>query len=209
MINTLEILLVDDHPIYLEGLSYLLKDVHSIKIVGTAKNGKEALTLLNSTRANIVLMDIRMPVMDGIEATSIISNQFAHIKTIGLTAIEKEGAIKKMFDAGACGCISKHSSLEDILTAIATVVQNKLYYFGEVFTSLDEITFSKDKLESFTSREKEILNLIALGRSSNEIAEYLNISPLTVKSHRANIMKKANASSKSELLCFAIEHKNY
>ncbi len=201
----IKVLIADDHPVFCDSMTYLLGSTDSIEVVGTANNGKEAIDFVTKKPMDVILMDIRMPVVDGIEATDIISKKHPKIKVLALTAIEREESIVKIFKHGAMGCLSKSCQIDDVIKAIKTVYENKVYYLGDVYDSLDDICFNNPLKLLISEREQEILRLLALGLSTSEIAESISISPNTVKKHRSNIMQKLEIKTTVELVRFAVE----
>lgn len=211
----IRIIIVDDHPIFIDGLSNLLKYESDIVVVGAAQNGKELLEILRNVEADIVLLDINMPVMDGIEAAKIIYNDFPKVKVIMLTMYDEPGFIKECIDGGAKGYVLKNIDKEDLIKAIENVASGKAYFDPNIHEKMLLSFQNKNKeeklspnhalVEQLTQREKEVLQLIAVGLTSIEIGEKLYISKNTVETHRKNLLIKLNAKNTPALLKIAYE----
>lgn len=212
--DIIKIMLVDDHQIVIDGLKSLLTEIKNIVIVAEANNGKDAIDVLSKTPVDIVLMDIEMPVMNGLDSTKIITSRYLPTKVIALTTFSENAIVKKMLNAGASGYILKNIKTETLLEAIITVHSGEKYFSSEISLvllkpSTEEIILPKKQNSSvnlLSSREIEILKLIAEGLSNSETAEKLFISPKTVKAHRENIMKKLDLHNVVELVRCAIDN---
>ncbi len=211
----IHIIIVDDHPIFIDGLSNLLKNETDISVVGSASNGKELLEKIKIIDADIVLMDINMPVMDGLEAAKILRLEYPEVKIIMLTMYDELGFIKESLDNGAKGYILKNIDKENLIKAIESVAAGKAYFDPNIHENM-RLSFhykAKDDkssphhalLEQLTQREKEVLQLIAIGLTSIEIGEKLFISKNTVETHRKNLLVKLNAKNTPALLKIAYE----
>lgn len=209
--NRIKVLLADDHQIILDGLQSLLKNAAEIIVIAEANNGREALHVLELLQPDVVLMDIDMPVMNGIEALKEISRRFPAVKVIILSMHSEKGMIKSLMDLGAQGYLLKSCSQEELFTAIRKVARGKSFFSPDVTLSLlrpdsGERDIKDARNELLTDRESEILKLIAAGFSNKEIGEKLFISHRTVDTHRTNIMKKLNVSNIAGLISYAIRH---
>lgn len=212
--HPIKIMLVDDHQIVLNGLKSLLTPEKNISIVAEANNGKEAVDVLSRINADVVLMDIEMPVMNGWDAARIITSRYPNTKVIALTTFSEKAIIKKMLNAGASGYVLKNAKKETLLEAIAAVHQGEQYFSNEISLALlkpseEEVILPQKKtsyLHLLSSREIEILKLIADGLSNPEIGGKLFISPKTVKAHRENIMKKLDLHNVVEIVRYAIDN---
>lgn len=212
--NTIKIMIVDDHQIVIDGLKSLLAEIKNLIIVAEANNGKETIDVLSKTPVDIVLMDIEMPVMNGWDATKIITSRFPRTKVIALTTFSEKAIVKKMLNAGASGYILKNIKKQTLIDAIIAVHNGEKYFSSEIsFVILkpptEEIIFQKKQSSSvnlLSSREIEILKLITGGLTNAETGEKLFISPKTVKAHRENIMKKLDLHNVVELVRFAIDN---
>ena len=197
------IIIAEDHQALIDGMKSFLKNEEDIEIVGHANVG---LTLIESARKlkpNVIITDIRMPKCDGIVATKTIKTELPETKVIAFSMVDHDNAISQMKEAGASGYIMKNSSLQTVLEAIRAVSQGSTYFVNETENEYDS---PKNEL-FFSSREKEILQFIAEGKSSQEIAETLFIEKSTVDSHRKNMSKKIKAIGKNDLTKFALERK--
>jgi len=206
----LNILLVDDHQIIIDGLLLLINSVEGMKVIGDANNGKEAIELLKVLDADVVLMDIDMPVMNGIDATKAIKDQAGKTKVIILSMHCESGMVKELIEIGADGYLLKNASKEELIQAITKVADGKQYFATDVTLSL--LNNDKPQLQSnleieLTKRETEILKLIADGFSNKEIGEQLFISHRTVDTHRTNLMKKLEVNNIAGLISFAIKNR--
>ncbi|QBZ99082.1 response regulator transcription factor [Flavobacterium sangjuense] len=195
--------IAEDHQALIDGMKLFFKNEADIMIVGEANDGEELIELVKTKRPSVVITDIRMPKCDGITATRIIKSQFPQTKVIAFSMFDKDEAIEQMKAAGASGYIMKNSSLQTVLDAIRTVARNETF-FDDAITAKDSQT--KEAI-ILSSREKEILRLVGEGKSSQEIADALNIGKSTVDTHRKNIIKKFNITGKNDFLRFAVERK--
>jgi two-component system response regulator NreC len=206
-----KVLLVDDHKIFREGLRALIEKHPGIKVVGEAENGLEAVEMVDKLSPEVVIMDIAMPGMNGIEATKLIDEKTSHtVKVIGLTMHSDIRYVTKMLKAGASGFLLKDCSSEELVEAIRTVKTGEAYLCTWVKENLakDYVDILKgDKVSTasvLTSREHEVIKLLADGQSIKEIASRLNVSPKTVETHRQNIMEKLGINNTAELVKYAI-----
>lgn len=200
----------EDHQALIDGIQLLLQYEEHIEVVGTANDGEALLQIVRRKQPKVVIMDIRMPKLDGIESTKIIRKEFPHIKVIAFSMFDQEAAVIQMRAAGATGYILKNSPLEEILKAIESVIQGKEYYDSGLEAYLDSSAFAKantSKKSVLSKSEKEILKLIAQNKTSSEIADIRFTAVSTVEKHRKNMMRKLGLSGKGELLRFAIERK--
>jgi len=196
--------IAEDHQALIDGILSYVKYEEDIKVIGQANNGEELLRLVRLKQPKVVLCDIRMPKLDGIEATKTILEEFPHTKVVAFTMFDQEGAVKQMLAAGAKGYILKNSSLEVVLEAIRAVASGKTYYDKKIHQPKTERNSSKSVL---SKREREILQLIAKGHTSHQIADELFIGKSTVDTHRKNMIRKLELSGAGELLRYAVEKK--
>ena len=196
--------LAEDHQALIDGIKSYVKYEDDIKVIGHANNGEELLKLVRLKQPKVVLCDIRMPKLDGIEATKTILKEFPHTKVVAFTMFDQEGAVQQMLSAGAKGYILKNSSLEVVLEAIRTVASGKTYYDKKIVVQDAEKNSSKSVI---SKREREILQLIAKGHTSHQIADELFIGKSTVDTHRKNMIRKLGLSGAGELLRYAVEKK--
>jgi len=208
----INVFVVDDHQIFLDGIVSLLDDEPNIKIVGTAHNGKEAIERIKSSKVDVVLMDINMPEMDGIEATKQLKKTNPDIKILMLTMHSEARFIKECLEIGAKGYVMKNISKDDLVKAIDTVNQNKTFLDSDSQEKLISSMSNNDEDDNrnydelaaqITQRELEILQLIALGLTSQDIATKLFISKNTVETHRKNMLAKLNVNNTAALLKIA------
>lgn len=203
----IKIALADDHTIVLDGFTSILSTESDLKIVGTAKNGKELLQLLQANLIDVVLLDINMPLMDGIEATKEIKARFPQTKIIILTMLGDAAHIKQLVDLGVEGYLLKNTDKKTLLHAIHTIYNGSNYFDGEVTKSILNKFKQKVEVEEeeiiLSERELEIIALIAKGLQTIEIADKLFLSPHTIKTHRKNINFKLGIHSPAELIAFA------
>ncbi|MBA7520080.1 Transcriptional regulatory protein DegU [subsurface metagenome] len=206
-----KVVLVDDHKLFRNGLSTLLKAKKEIEITGEAENGKEFCELLQKTMPDVVLMDIEMPVMNGIEASRLAIRMYPALKIITLSMYGEEEYYLKMIEAGAKGFILKNSGIDEVVKAIKTVYNGGTFFSQEVLynvvKNIQEVKKDKTPAIKLSNRENEILHLICKGFSNQEIAEELNISKRTVDKHRANILDKTNTHNTASLVMYAVENK--
>ena len=201
--------IAEDHQSLIDGIDLLLKYEEGISIIGTANDGETILDIVRLNKPRVVIMDIRMPKIDGIEATKIIKKEFPHIKVIAFSMFDQNQAILQMQEAGASGYILKNSPLDELLKAIEAVTQGKVYYDKDIHSDLIDPNNAATKLEKsvLSKSEQAILKLIAQNKTSSEIAEIRFTAVSTVEKHRKNMMRKLGLSGKGELLKYAIEKK--
>lgn len=205
------LLLVDDHAVVRTGLRMLLEGESDIEIIGEADNASDAINQISQLQPDVVLMDIGLPDISGIEATKRIKQLAPNTAVVALTIHEDEEYFFKMLDAGASGYVPKRAAPEELLTAIRVTALGEVYLYPSLAKLLvkDYLTQSlhpknKATLNGLTPRENEVLTLLADGDSNAEIAEQLSISPKTVARHRENIMGKLNLHSRTELVKYAV-----
>jgi DNA-binding NarL/FixJ family response regulator len=205
-----KLIIADDHSILQHGLCNSLEMETDIRIVGQAESGHEAIELADRLEPDLVIMDVSMPGLNGMEATKQILKKHPHIKVIGLSMHTEKIYVSGMMEAGASGYILKSCSFKELLTGIHTVLAGEIFFCREVMHLVDnkEIAQGKDEPLSVFSllsrREREVLQLIAEGHKSRMIAKMLSISVKTVDIHRNNIKAKLNIHSIAELTKFAI-----
>ncbi len=204
--NRIKVLLVDDHQIIIDGLKSLLKNSEEIVVVAEANNGREALPILDLLELDVVLMDIDMPVMNGIDTLKEIRKQGLAVKVIILSMHNEAGMIKSLINIGADGYLLKSSSQDEVINAIRKVAGGQQYFSTEVTLSLLKPNQNNHQSEILTDRETEIIKLIAEGFSNKEIGDKLFISHRTVDTHRTNLMKKLNVSNIAGLISYAIKN---
>ena len=204
----IRVFIVDDHPVVIEGIHSLLQNEKGIEWAGQAMNAASCLGFFVSNSADVVLMDISMPGMDGVELCAVMKEKYPGIFILGLSTFNQGLYIKKMMENGASGYILKNSSKEELIEAIKAVHNGDIYFSGEVGKALTEYQkYSKTELPLLTSREKEVLELIAEGYTNPQIAEKIFLSPFTVDSHRKNLLAKLNVKNTAMLIKLAVENK--
>ena len=208
---SIKIILADDHRLFRDMLSSLLDEQTGMEVVARANNGRETVKLVREKRPDVVIMDITMPDLNGIDATSQINSESPEVKVIGLSMHTDKRFIIRMFRAGAKGYLDKDCAFKELTTAIFTVIKGKTYLSPKIFDTLFPDVFLGNSLDAeytksnpLTKREREILQLIAEGWQTKEIAFQLNVSSKTIDTHRHNIMDKLNVNSIAELTKFAI-----
>jgi two-component system response regulator NreC len=207
---TTKLLLVDDHAVVRSGLRMLLENERDVEIIGEAANAAEAIAEAVKRKPNVILMDIGLPDMSGIDATRAIKKQCPEAAVVALTIHEDEEYFFQMLDAGATGYVPKRAAPEELLTAIRTAAKGEVYLYPSLAKLLvrDYLTGGRPTEETIpseiTDREQEILTHLAEGVTNDAIAKALFISPKTVARHRENIMRKLNLHSRAELVRYAI-----
>jgi two-component system response regulator NreC len=207
------IIMAEDHQMLIDGVKYFYEYNDEISIIDSANNGNELIKLVTLKQPKLVITDIRMPIMDGIEATKVIKKKFPHIYILAMTMFDQPEAIKQMLDAGATGYILKNSGIKMLSKAIFTVAKGETFFDTNVaFNFMNDyidtsVTIEESQNIILSNREKEILQLIANGKTSKEISENLFIAKTTVDTHRKNMIRKLNLATGSDLIKFAIETK--
>jgi DNA-binding NarL/FixJ family response regulator len=203
----ISVFIVDDHPVVIEGIHSLLHNEKDIAWMGHAMNAASCLGFFVNNTADVILMDISMPGMDGVELCAVMKEKYPGIMILGLSTFNQGLYIKKMMENGASGYILKNSSKEELIKAIHAVHQGHIYFSGEVGMALQEYQRSEKGLPILTSREKEVLELIAEGYTNPQIAEKIFLSSFTVDSHRKNILAKLGVKNTACLIRLAVEKK--
>ncbi len=205
--NIYKLVIVDDHVIFRKGLHTILNEIGIIKVVAEASNASELFDILKKQEIDIILMDINMPGMDGIEATKKVVDKYPETKVVALTMHEEIGYFNKMMDAGAEGFLLKKTNKDELEKAIQ-MVMNGEHYFSAEFINTAQL-YQKTKVTTdvkLSEREIEILELICKGYSNPEIAKMLGISQRTIDGHRARLFEKTGAKNAPNLVMFAIKH---
>jgi len=210
-----KVILADDHKIVREGIKAILGNSSEIEVVAEASNGKEVIEKIPTTHPDLVLMDINMPEMDGIEATRYIKKNFANTKVLILSMLDQQEKVKQLMDIGASGYILKTSGHDDLVNGIKTVASGGSYISAEITYSLlnkgryddeSENGDAREKSGHISKREIEVLKLIASGLTNVEIAEALFNSKRTIESHRRNLIEKTRTKNTAELIRYAIKN---
>ncbi|MEJ2593664.1 MAG: response regulator transcription factor [bacterium] len=204
----IRLIVTDDHPVIRNGIKAILESVNDIQIVAEVSDGEELMQLLESTEADIILMDINMPNMNGIEATKIVNEKYPHIKVITFSQYDEKRFVKQAVKSGASGYMLKNTPADEFTAAIRMVHQGGMYFSP----ALPNVFGEKPKPRSnylfpdLTAREKEVLALICREKNTQEIADELFISYNTVESHRANLLLKVGVKNTAGLVKWAIEN---
>jgi two-component system, NarL family, response regulator NreC len=208
---TIRLLLVDDHLVVRTGLRMLLEGDQEFQIAGEASTARDAISLVEQLDPDVVVMDIGLPDLSGIDATREIKKRHPRSAVVALTIHEDEQYFFKMLEAGASGYVPKRAAPDELLTAIRAAAAGEVYLYPSLAKLLVRDYLSHDTaakpgsiLDGLTSREQEILGYLAEGINNDEIGRILNISPKTVARHRENIMSKLNLHSRTELVKYAI-----
>ncbi len=206
-------IMAEDHQMLIDGVQSFFEYDEDINIIGTVNNGEELVKLACLKQPKLIITDIRMPIMDGIQATKIIKKKLPHIHILAMTMFDQPDAIKQMLDAGATGYILKNSGIKMLSKAIVTVASGDTFFdpnvaFNFMNNYIDgNVTVGKSEKTILSNREKEILHLISEGKTSKEIAESLFIAKTTVDTHRKNMIRKLELSNGNELVKYAIDKK--
>jgi two-component system response regulator NreC len=213
MKGPIRILVADDHTLLRNGIRALINDYPDILILGEAENGREAVQLAHQLRPSLVLMDIAMPLLNGLEATRQIKREHPEIKVLILTMYDHEEYFWQVIEAGASGYLVKQAAASELVSAIRAVNRGEAVLSPVVTRMLLEDYLSREnhgtqtETEPLSPREREVLQLIAEGKTSREIAEILNLSIKTVKTHRSNLMHKLDLHDRGDLIKYAIQKK--
>jgi DNA-binding NarL/FixJ family response regulator len=208
----IKIVLVDDHKMFREGLKFAISQMKDMQVIGEASDGKQFLSVLSELKPDVVLMDINMPKMDGVEATTQALQVNADIKIIALSMFSDTEYYQKMVSAGVKGFLVKETGVEELAKAIQTVHEGNTYFSQQLLQNIimsisnPVVKSSKNKVVDLTKREEEVLELICKGYSNKEISDSLFISQKTVEGHKSNLMDKTNTKSAINLMLFAIKH---
>jgi NarL family two-component system response regulator LiaR len=206
--QTIHVMLVDDHNVVRSGLATFLKAYDDLELVGEARNGREALDLCHIKQPDVILMDLMMPVMDGIAATRAILAQYPQIKIIAMTSFEQEDLVQGVLAAGAMGYLLKNVTADDLAQAIRDAVSGRATLSPEAATALIHATRPTTQPSfDLTEREMQVLKLVVQGQSNQQIADALVITLATVKAHVSSILSKLGVSSRAEAIAHAIKHK--
>lgn len=207
----ISILIIDDHPLVGDGISMMLRDVQFVVIKAICKTGKEALEALSANTPDIILLDISLPDIDGLELCTLIRKKNKQSKIIGLTSTNEAGIITQLLAKGGNGYLLKNMEREELLTAIDEVMNGKIFLSKAANQKiLEQFHSVKDAINNtpvLTRREKEVLQLLHDGLTGPQIAEKLFLSHYTIESHRKNLMQKLNANTTVQLLNTAKEYK--
>ncbi len=207
------LLIIDDHQLVLDGLSAIVKDLKTIELIGTASNGRDALTLIEALNPDLVISDIDMPVMNGIQLTETMKRKFPHIKLMLLTMHNEPSLVYKLMELGVDGYLLKNADRGDLLTGILKMRKSESFFPEKEIPRSNNSTISPFEYEEetvilsrLTTREIEIIRVIAEGYSSKEIGDELFVSHRRLDTHRTNLMKKLEVHDINGLVNFAIRN---
>jgi DNA-binding NarL/FixJ family response regulator len=215
MNKTIKIILVDDEILFRKGISFLLGRETNIEIIFEASNGDELISFLQNNKNNhpdIIIMDLKMPVINGVEATKIIRKEFPELKIIALTSYDSKSFVANMIDVGAVSYLIKNTTPQELLTTIKEVASKGFYYTDYVMKIIQSDVLTNKKTKSnfdsnfLSPREIEVLKLICIQKSTVEIAEQLFISPRTVEGHRNNLLLKTESRNIAGLVVYAVQN---
>ena len=212
--SRIQVLLADDHAVVRKGLRFLLERDENIEVVGEAANGRETVELFQKLKPGVVIIDIGMPQLNGIDATAHIVRIVPSTGVIILSMHSDESYIVRALSAGAKGYLLKDSAEEDVLRAVQTVSQGRPFFSPQIVQTLLEDYVRhlqqrglQDSYDLLTEREKQILQLLAEGKSNKEVATALELSVYTVERHRTNLMQKLNLHNTAEIVLYAVRKK--
>ena len=207
----IRVLVTDDHAIIRDGICALLSLTGDIEAVGVAANGKEALEMVRELTPDVVLMDIAMPIMGGVEAIRRIRKEFPKVKVLALTQYDDKAYVFPVIEAGASGFISKTAASSELTAGIRSVHRGDSFlspsvarFLVEDYQQIASMKGSQDPYEQLTNREREVLKLVAEGHTTQEIAAMLVLSPKTVERHKTNLMSKLDIHNRTELVKYAL-----
>jgi DNA-binding NarL/FixJ family response regulator len=204
----IRILLADDHAVVRQGFKMILDAQPDMEIVGEAANGRQAVDLAEQLRPDVVVMDVAMPELNGIEATRRLASSVPHARVVALSMHKDSVYVREILRAGARGYLLKDSGAADLVAAIHAVASGESYLSPAVSNAVldDYRRHATNPIDLLTSREREVLQLLAEGKTNKEIAGVLNLSVYTVEAHRGRIMEKLNLHSIGELVLFAVRN---
>jgi DNA-binding NarL/FixJ family response regulator len=212
----IRIVLADDHEIFRDGFNTMIKKQNEIELIGEAENGRELLRITKELQPDVIITDIKMPLMDGIESTKILTAQYPGIGVIALSMFDEDNLVVDMLEAGAKGYLIKNAPKHEILEAVRTVYNDGTYYCHHTSNRLAQMIatskfnpYKKKNKIHFTERETDIIKLICAELSSKEMAHQLNLSARTIEGHRDNILKKIDAKNLAGIVVYAIKNGIY
>jgi DNA-binding NarL/FixJ family response regulator len=201
---TIRVLITDDHKVVRQGLRGFLELDSELEVVGEAENGEEAMAVARRLEPDVVLMDLLMPVMDGIEATREIRRELPQVEVVALTSVLEDASVAGAIRAGAIGYLLKTTDADELCEAIKAAAAGQVRLAPEAAARLMHEVRAPDSPEALTERETEVLELIARGKTNNQIARELFVGEATVKSHVHSILSKLNVSSRTQAALYAV-----
>jgi DNA-binding NarL/FixJ family response regulator len=210
---TIRVVIADDHEIFRDGLALMLSKQKNIQLIGQAENGRQLVDMVLTLHPDIILTDIKMPLMDGVEASRFIIQKIPDAKIIALSMFDEENLVVDMLEAGAKGYLLKNADKKEILEALATVYENNTYYCrlttARLASMIVKSRFSdskKTKPVEFNDREKEIIRFICQQDTAQQIADKLFLSKRTVEGYRTRILEKMNVKNTAGVVIYAMKH---
>ena len=201
---SIRVLIADDHGVVRQGLTMYLKLDEELEVVGEASNGEEALYMARDLQPDVVLMDVLMPVMDGIEATEKIKAELPEVEVVALTSVLDDGAVTGAVRAGAMGYLLKNTKPRELCRAIKGAAAGQVQLDPEAAARLMREMRAPEKPEALTARETEVLGLLARGQANKQIARELFVEEKTVKAHVSSILRKLGVSSRTQAALYAV-----
>ncbi len=203
----IRVFIIDDHPMVIEGIRALLNAVEGITVVGSATSASTAHEFLKTHTADVALLDINLPEVSGLDLCPELRTKYPKMKILGLSTFKERSFIGRMISQGASGYVLKSASQDELIDAIAHASRGQMYLSMEVAQIMANADAPQQQMPILTTREKEVLSLISEGLTNNQIAEQLFISPLTVDSHRKNLLAKLGVKNTASMIKIAVENK--
>jgi DNA-binding NarL/FixJ family response regulator len=200
----IRVLITDDHGVVRQGLRMFLSLDPDIQIVGEASDGREALDMVRTLRPDVVLMDLLMPVMDGVSATEIIRKELPDVEVVALTSVLEDTSVTEAVRAGAIGYLLKDTDVEELHRAVRGAAEGRVHLAPEVAARLMRKVRAPESPEALTERETEVLKLLARGKANKQIAGTLFVSEKTIKAHVSSILKKLGVQSRTQAALYAV-----
>ena len=208
MAEVIKVMLVDDHQVMIDGLASIFENNNNYEVVGKFNAANLALLKINDNKPHVILMDINMPVMDGIEATHVVKEHFPETKVLIMSMHDKEGYIQNALQAGADGYVLKNTSQEEMELALLRIMEGGNYFSQDVSSRMAMKMLKKtedEKIVKLSKLEKQLLSMLSEGKTSDEISVVIGTSSHTIRSYRRNLMVKFNAKNVTQLIAIAIK----